>query len=152
MSGKEEEKFYLHINGESVRVSREVYRVYKNAEEKERYFMKRLKKGRFTAGREGQGEDYIPSREKSFEKLIEEGWEFAGTGEGVEDVAVRACLAEELGKAVQSLPEEDRILVEELFYLEKTEREVCGALHMAKTTLNRRKQDVLKKLREQIGN
>ena len=42
--------------------------------------------------------------------------------------------------------------MEELFYLEKTEREVCGALHMAKTTLNRRKQAVLKKLREQIGN
>ena len=68
MSGKEEEKFYLHINGESVRVSREVYRVYKNAEEKEWYFMKRLKKGRFTAGREGQGEDYSPSPVKSIHR------------------------------------------------------------------------------------
>lgn len=150
MEGKEEKKFYLHIDGQSVRVSQEVYRVYKSAEEKEKYFSKRLKKGRFATGREGQGIDYIPSREKSLEKLLEEGWEFAGPGESVEDAAVKSCLEEELKEAVRSLPEEERVLVEELFYLEKTEREVCDALHMAKTTLHRRKMGILAKLREHL--
>ena len=42
-----EKDFYLYIEGQPVKVSEEVYREYKHAEEKERYFMKRLKKGKF---------------------------------------------------------------------------------------------------------
>ena len=73
MEGKEEKKFYLHIGGKNVEVSEEIYRVYKSSEEKERYFMKRLKKGRFVADPEGRGSVYIPGREKSFEKLFRSG-------------------------------------------------------------------------------
>lgn len=150
MEGKEEKKFYLHIGGQNVEVSEEIYRVYKSSEEKERYFMKRLKKGRFVADPEGRGSVYIPGREKSFEKLLDEEWEFADPGEGTEDRVVKAFLLEELEAALATLSGEERMLVEELFYLEKTEREVCDALHMAKTTLNRRKQAILKKLRERM--
>lgn len=41
-----EEEFYLYIDGRRVKVSREVYREYKRLEDKEQYFMKRLKQGR----------------------------------------------------------------------------------------------------------
>lgn len=37
--------FFLYIDGQAVQVSEEVYREYKRGEEKERYFMRRLKKG-----------------------------------------------------------------------------------------------------------
>ena len=84
------------------------------------------------------------------EKLLDEEWEFADPGEGIEDRVVKAFLLEELEAALATLSGEERMLVEELFYLEKTEREVCDALHMAKTTLNRRKQAILKKLRERM--
>ena len=150
MEGKEEKKFYLHIGGKNVEVSEEIYRIYKSSEEKERYFMKRLKKGRFVTDPEGRGSVYIPGREKSFEKLLDEEWELADPGEGIEDRVVKAFLLEELEAALATLSGEERMLVEELFYLEKTEREVCDALHMAKTTLNRRKQAILKKLRERM--
>ena len=112
--------------------------------------MKRLKKGRFVADPKGRGSVYIPGREKSFEKLLDEEWEFADPGEGTEDRVVKAFLLEELEAALATLSGEERMLVEELFYLEKTEREVCDALHMAKTTLNRRKQAILRKLRERM--
>lgn len=150
MEGKEEKKFYLNIDKQKVEVSEEIYRVYKSAEEKERYFMKRLKKGRFVEDPEGRGSVYIPGREKSFEKMLDEEWEFADPGEGTEDRVVKAFLMEELETAIHTLSEDERMLVEELYYLEKTEREVCDALHMAKTTLNRRKQAILKKLRERM--
>lgn len=42
-----EQDFYLYIDGKSVKVSEEVYREFMRAEEKEQYFMRRLKKGRF---------------------------------------------------------------------------------------------------------
>ena len=43
MVGKD---FYLTIDGRRVRVSEEVYKEYRRAEDKERYFMRTLKKGR----------------------------------------------------------------------------------------------------------
>ena len=45
----QEKDFYLYINGQPVQVSREVYREYYRAEDKERYFMGKLKKGRTKA-------------------------------------------------------------------------------------------------------
>lgn len=41
----QEKDFYLYIDGQPVPVSREVYREYYRAEDKERYFMGKLKKG-----------------------------------------------------------------------------------------------------------
>ena len=41
----QERDFYLYINGHPVQVSREVYREYYRAEDKERYFMGKLRKG-----------------------------------------------------------------------------------------------------------
>ena len=146
-----EKEFYLYIDGQNVKVSEEVYRVYKSAEEKERYFMKRLEKGKFITSADGKETVYIPGREKSFEKLLDEEWEFADQGESVEDMVLKACLIKKLEAAVDTLSDDERMLVEELFYLERTEREVCDALHMAKTTLNRRKQAILRKLKEQMG-
>ena len=146
-----EKDFYLYIDGQNVKVSEEIYRVYKSAEEKERYFMKRLKKGRFVMDPEGREGIYVPGREKAFEKLLDEEWEFADQGMSVEDIVEKASLIKELETAMRTLSEDERVLIEEIFYLERTEREVCDALHMAKTTLNRRKQAILRKLKEQMG-
>ncbi len=41
----QERDFYLYIDGQPVQVSREVYQEYYRAEDKERYFMGKLKKG-----------------------------------------------------------------------------------------------------------
>lgn len=41
----EKRDFYLYINGQPISVSEEVYREYYRAEDKERYFIGRLKKG-----------------------------------------------------------------------------------------------------------
>lgn len=145
-----EKKFYLCIDGRNIEVSEEVYREYKRGEEKERYFMRRLKKGRFITDQEGLQTVYIPGREKSLEKLLDEEWEFADQGESVEDMVVKCCFLKELEAAMDTLTGEERLLLDELFYLERTEREVCDALHMAKTTLNRRKNAILKKLKEHM--
>ena len=82
--------------------------------------------------------------------MLDEEWEFADQRESVEDTVVKGCLFRELEAAIDTLTSEERLLLDELFYLERTEREVCDALHMAKTTLNRRKNAILKKLKERM--
>ena len=75
----EKRDFYLYINGQPVPVSEEVYREYYRAEDKERYFMGRLKKGHTKVNPETKEIRYIPSRELSYEQLVEQDWQFAAT-------------------------------------------------------------------------
>lgn len=145
-----EQNFYLEIDGQSVKVSEEVYREYKRAEEKERYFMRRLKKGRFLVDAEQKSITYIPSREASYEQLLEEDWDFPSTDENVDDSAIKGYLIEKLQEALQSLSAEEMVLIHEIYYLEKTERQVCAELNMPKTTLHRRKNKILKKLHRKL--
>ncbi len=60
-----------------MQVSEEVYREYKRAEDKEHYFMKRLKRGRFVVDDKNQTVTYVPGRETSYEQLLEAEWAFA---------------------------------------------------------------------------
>ncbi|MEY8326349.1 hypothetical protein AALB47_20955 [Lachnospiraceae bacterium 54-11] len=71
----QEGNYFLHIDGKPVRVSEEVYREYKRSEEKERYFMKRLKRGRFIVDAEEQNIDYIPA----VKRLMNSSWKRTGS-------------------------------------------------------------------------
>lgn len=142
-----ENDFYLYIDGQSVKVSKEVYREFMRAEEKERYFMRRLKKGRFLVDSEQQTVTYIPSREASYEQLLEEDWDFPSPGETVDDTAVKAYLLEKLQEALHSLSDEEMALIQELFYMEKTEREAAALFQLSQNTIHYRKNRVLEKLK-----
>ena len=144
----EKRDFYLYINGQPVPVSEEVYREYYRAEDKERYFMGRLKKGHTKVNPETKEIRYIPSRELSYEQLVEQDWQFAATGDSVEDRVVRADLIEKLRAVLHSLSTEEMALLEELFYLEKTEREVAGLYAVSQNPIHYRKNRLLDKLRK----
>lgn len=138
-----EKKFYLHIEGKRIRVSEEVYREYYKGERKERYFMKDLKAERITIDPQTGEVTVIPGREDSYERLLERHRQFASYG-SMEEQTVRSLLLEQ---ALGKLTEKERELIEELYFLEKTERQVSDALHVAKTTLRRRHKEILDKLR-----
>lgn len=99
---------------------------------------------------EAQTVTYIPSREESYDHLLDADWEFSTSSEAVEDTAVKSVMMERLKSALHILTNEEMALIIELFYLEKTEREVCAALNVAKTTLHDRKNRILAKLRKQL--
>ena len=149
----QEKDFYLYIDGQPVQVSGEVYREYYRAEDKERYFMGKLKKGRTKVNpetQEIQEIQYIPSRELSYEQLVEQDWQFAAAGDSVEDRAVRADMLEKLQDVLQSLSAEELALLNELFYLEKTEREVAGLYAVSQNTIHYRKNRILDKLKKMM--
>ena len=146
----EKRDFYLYINGQPVPVSEEVDREYYRAEDKERYFMGRLKKGHTKVNPETKEIRYIPSRELSYEQLVEQDWQFAAAGDSVEDRAVRADMLEKLQDVLQSLSAEEMTLLNELFYLEKTEREVAGLYAVSQNTIHYRKNRILDKLKKMM--
>lgn len=139
-----ERKFYLHIEGRRIRVSEEVYREYYKGERKERYFMKDLKAERITIDPQTGEVTVIPGWEDSYERLMETHRQFASHG-NVEEQTVQSLLLEQV---LGNLSPKERELIEEIYFLEKTERQVSEALHMAKTTLRRRHREALNKLKE----
>jgi len=148
----DKKEFHLYINGKPVRVTEEVYREYYRAEDKERYFMGKLKKGRTIINPVTQAEEYIPSREQSYERLIEQDFQFPDSGASVEDIIVRAELLAKLQAVLQELSNEEMELVEELFYREKTEREAARRFAVSQNTIHYRKNKVLDKLRKLLEN
>lgn len=140
-----EKDFYLYLDGRPVKVSKEVYQEYYRGERKERYFMEDLKMEQMEIEPETQTVRLIPSREDSYERLLETNKQFSIPCQPVEEAVVLSVLLEDV---LHCLSPEEQELIRELYFLEKTERQVSEALHMAKTTLRRRHQKVLKKLRE----
>ncbi|NBI18062.1 sigma-70 family RNA polymerase sigma factor [Neglecta sp. X4] len=74
--------------------------------------------------------------------------QFADTALGIpDDVIDKAETLRKLSSALATLTDEEIVLIQELFYLERTEREISHSLHIALSTLHDRKKRILKKLR-----
>ena len=140
-----EKGFYLYIDGKPVEVSEEVYREYCRGERKERYFMEDLKAEHFIVDAEAQTVTVIPSREDSYERLVEAGKQFGGNCEPMEDSVTRSILLETV---IHTLSPEEQKVIRELYYLDKTERDLCALFHVSQNTIHYRKMRALKKLRE----
>jgi RNA polymerase sporulation-specific sigma factor len=59
-------------------------------------------------------------------------------------------LNNDLRGAVGALPAEQRRLIEQLFWEERTETELAGAMGLNQSTINRRKQAILNGLRKKL--
>ena len=82
----EREKYYIGLNGQTFEVSRELYEAYYKGQRKERYFTHDLKQEHIKVDKETGEKIIIPSREDSYERLLEAEKQFAGDAE---DVVVR---------------------------------------------------------------
>lgn len=90
----------------------------------------------------------VPSREDSYERLLEAEKQFAEDAEDVEDAAVRAVMLEKLNEALHTLTDEEAAIIHALFYQEISEGELAKKLGIARTTLQSRKYKILEKLKK----
>lgn len=141
-------EYYLYINGQPVKVSKEVYKEYYYWERKEKYFMKDLKRGKMVIDPEIGKVRIIPSREVSYEEYFNQGEPFIMPEKMLEDQLLDVLLLEKLNGALKLISEEEWKLIWELFYLEKTERQLSEDLHISRATLRYRRNKVLAKLRK----
>ena len=143
----EREKYYLVVDGQQFEVSRELYEANYRGEHKERYFMHDLKEQHTRVDKDTGETMTLPSREDSYERLIEAQKQFAEESVDVEDMAVRAVMLEKLNKALHTLNAEERGIIHALFYQEVSEVELAERMGIARTTLQSRKYKILKKLK-----
>lgn len=83
----ERKQRYLYIDGRAVPVSEQVYRVYQHYERKEEYFSYDLKVEKF----QKETASFLPSREDSYDRLLEQDRQFAASAQPVEEQAVSSA-------------------------------------------------------------
>ena len=90
----------------------------------------------------------IPSREDSYERLLEAEKQFTEDAEDIEDVAIRAVMLEKLAAALHTLTDGEKTIIHALFYQEISEVELAKRMGIPRTTLRSRKEKILVKLKE----
>ena len=148
----DDNKRKLWVNGQFIEVSEEIYQVYMQGDRKMRYFETDLKTERTILAEDGTVQRIIPSREDSLDRLIDDNArQFSDAGESVEDAVLRKMAEDELHRALEQLTDEEYALVFALFFEGKTERAYAKELGVSQVAVHKKKQRILKKLKEIIG-
>ena len=164
---EEKANYYLYIDGQAVPVSEQVYRAYQHYERKEEYFSYDLKTEKF----QKETATFLPSREDSYERLLEKDRQFAASGVSVEEqqyglalpppfwIAASGVSVEEqavssvwLEELLQCLSADERVILHKLYFEDKSERNVSIELGISKTALHHRKVKLLQKLKKLLEN
>lgn len=132
-----DKKYFIFVGNEKIEVDEEVYKSYWQITNRERYLerLDRQNKLLFFSDL---------STEYSFEDNI------ADENYDLEKIVQTKMLIDSVRVAIDSLNDEERELVERLYYQEESTRVAAEALHLHKTSLIRKRDRILKKLRKML--
>lgn len=131
--------------------SEEVIAVLRMTERKMQYQEYDLKTERTVIDQKTQTVRVIPSREDSYERLLEQEVQFEGENQTEESV-IRNMQLEQLYKALSLLSEDEQYLIRQLFFEERTERDLAKELKIYHNAVHKRKNCILKKLKNILEN
>ena len=137
-------KYYIK-GGKAVEVSDEIHEYLTASDRQIRYCDEDRKQSDWDIDMEKEKVTEIPSREDSFDCLTEIGKEFADITSDFQELATEKVLLE---YALSKLSNEEYYLITQLFYFERTERELARELHIAQQNINKAKHRILCKLYE----
>ena len=105
--------------------SEEVIAVLKMTERKMQYQEYDLKVERTVVDQENQTIMVIPSREDSYERLMEQNVQFERITESAEEQALKNIQIQQLHKALSLLSDDERLLIVQIFFEGRTERDLA---------------------------
>ena len=125
----------------------EVINLLRTTERKMQYQEYDLKTAQTVINQKDQNIITIPSREDSLERLADQELQFAGESESVEETVLRRLRYEQLHKAISLLSDDERELVDRLFFQGQTEREAAAEMGIYRNAVHKRKNRILEKLK-----
>lgn len=125
----------------------EVINLLRTTERKMQYQEYDLKTEQTVINQENQAIITIPSREDSLERLADQEMQFVGESESVEETVLRRLRYEQLHKAISLLSDDERELVDRLFFQGQTEREAAAEMGIYRNAVHKRKNRILEKLK-----
>ncbi|MBS7528464.1 sigma-70 family RNA polymerase sigma factor [Fusibacter paucivorans] len=141
MNEKEErekalERYFIPVDGKYYETTREVYEVYYQMDRRERYLEERdLKKGIINFG-DIDNDDY------SAEEIISD------KDTDIEEEVINKILIKTVLEAIMTLDEEEKWLIQELFFYGKSEVVLSQETGVARTTLQSKKYKAFEKIKK----
>lgn len=132
--------------------SEEVIEVLKETERKMQYQEYDLKAEQTIIDQEAQGLRMIPSREDSYERLLDMSVQFEGETPSTEEQVLKRIESEQLHRTLSFLSDEEQYLIQQIYFNERTERDLAEELRCSQNAVNKRKQRILDKLRRFLEN
>nr|WP_304059436.1 sigma-70 family RNA polymerase sigma factor [Enterocloster clostridioformis] len=132
--------------------SEEVIAVLRTTERKMQYQEYDLKIEQTIIDVESRKMTVIPSREDSYERLLDMAVQFAEKMPSTEEQVLQRMEAEQLHKALSLLTDDERYLIQQIYFEERTERGLAKELKCSQNAVNKRKQRILDKLRHFMEN
>lgn len=128
--------------------SEEVIAVLRTTERKMQYQEYDLKSEQTIINQENQTVTIIPSREDSYERLVEQSVQFREETLSLDEWIIRRLEIEQLHKALNVLSDDERYLMIQLYFEERTERELAEELGVYHNAVHKQKIRILAKLRK----
>lgn len=138
------EKLYPEIKSRP-----DILAVLRSSDQKMRYAEYDLKIGQFLADLEHQTAVFLPSKEDSMERIMEEEKkEFVDPSDSVEGQLLRQEKYDFLYRAMAFLTDEERSLVTELYFQNKAESTYAREHGLSQKAVNKRRKKILLKLKK----
>ena len=125
--------YFIVIDGEKVPVSEEVYRAFKRP-----------------AWTERKRRQVRAEHERSLEQFAEDGFDVPDESALVDEIVEDKLMLDMLFAALAELTDDERGLIDALFFDEKSEREAAREFGVAHQTIHSRKTSVLQKLKKML--
>ena len=129
-------------------VSKEIIEVLEKSDREMEYLQYDIKVERRRIDSVSGTVTYLPSREDSYERLLEENKQFIAAGEGVDDAAIKTVMIEKMLTCLKQLSMEEQKLITALFFKGKSEHQVSRETGIAQRTIHDRKIKILAKLKK----
>lgn len=128
-------EYYILLGGKKIPVTEELYYAYKRPE-----------------WREAKQAKVRAQKECSYDFMVENAFDGQVNRKQVlvDEVVADKLLLDELFKVLVELTNEERFLIGQLFYHNKSEREVAQETGLSKTGIHKQKERILAKLRNLI--
>lgn len=138
-------KHIIQIDGKSVEVSEEVYTYLRRSDWNSDYADTKRKRERIEVDKKREKVRFIPGKEDSFDRLTEIGIEFPEKGASVSDQAIQKIIVEQ---ALDKLTADERYIIVNIYFNERTERELAKELGKTQQAISKSKARILLKLHE----
>ena len=138
---------FIYVGKEKVPVSDEVYKEFYRMDRRERYMEKDIKVGRMVVDPEAETVEYIPSKEDSINRLMDQGADFEAD-QMIEDILCDKATLLILQEAMTALDEKEQELIQAIYYKNLTVREVAKEENVSHVSVVKRHKKVLDKLKK----
>ena len=125
--------------------NKEVITELRKSERKMQYEEYDLKAERAVKDKETNTITFLPPREDSLERLKDQVYSIADDAPGTEEQAIRNIYHRQLYQALSRLPGEEKYLIEQLYFVERSEREMAKEMKIFHNAVHKQKHQILAK-------